>query len=155
MNKLTPFWDQYRRSEIGKDAPEKPYESFAFGISSKQANELCALVLEKAKRATSSLLLEYQNAGENLPTVGDRAIILNGQKQPRCIIETSDVLIQRFDEVTEDFAALEGEGDKSLAYWRAEHLKFFNAYLADYDMEMQSDMQVVCETFFVVYQVDD
>ena len=42
-----------------------------------------------------------------------------GAAQPRCVIETTEVTYRRFDDVDAAFAYEEGEGDRSLAYWRA------------------------------------
>ena len=41
-----------------------PRESFAFGLDAETADELAALVLAGRKRATTSLLAEYEAEGE-------------------------------------------------------------------------------------------
>ena len=56
-----------------------------------------------------------------------------------------------FDEVDEEHARLEGEGDLSLAFWREVHERFF-IDVATHDHGFQPDMPVVCERFRVVYQ---
>jgi len=57
-----------------------------------------------------------------------------------------------FDEITDTFAFKEGEGDKSLAYWRAVHKDFFSRCLKEAGLAFNEKMKVVCEEFEVVYQ---
>lgn len=41
----------------------------------------------------------------------------------------------------------EGEGDKTLEYWRREHYKFFIPLFESYDLEFTDDDIMVCEEF--------
>jgi uncharacterized protein YhfF len=50
-------------------------------------------------------------------------VIEDSHGRPACVIETVRVIDLRFDEMTEDLALLEGEGD--LAQWRAGHEAHF------------------------------
>jgi uncharacterized protein YhfF len=58
-----------------------------------------------------------------------------------------------FDEVDDEHAFLEGEGDRSLTHWREVHEQFF-ADVATHDRGFRSDMPVVLERFKVVYQAE-
>jgi len=49
-------------------------------------------------------------------------------------------------------AEIEGEGDKSLKYWRRAHISFFSRELEEYNMKFTEDMPVVFEEFEVVYK---
>lgn len=70
------------------------------------------------------------------------------------MIRTVSVTVCPFNEVTDRQAYLEGEGDRSLAYWRAAHQECFIRELReDYRMEFKSDMLIVCEEFEVTYRV--
>jgi uncharacterized protein YhfF len=60
-----------------------------------------------------------------LPAVGDLSIILDGEGSPVCVIRTTGVEIRRFGDVDEAFAWDEGEGDRTLDWWRRAHLWFF------------------------------
>lgn len=57
-----------------------------------------------------------------------------------------------FSEVTAEHAYKEGEGDKSLDYWREVHEKFFAECLNEVGLKFTSDMKVVCEEFSVVFK---
>jgi uncharacterized protein YhfF len=83
--------------------------------------------------------------------VGDFHIILDGQDQPVCIIQTTDLLVKPFDEVDEAYAALEGEGDGSLEYWREAHWAFFAEECQKLNREPDTKMPVLCETFRLVF----
>lgn len=97
---------------------------WAFGDSAQMANALSTLVIEGHKTASCSTLASHCEL-ENKLTVGDYHIVLDGNDLPVCILRTTALKIIRFKDVSEKEAALEGEGDKSLAYWRREHQAFF------------------------------
>lgn len=71
--------------------------------------------------------------------------MLDGRGVPRCVIETSEVTYRRFDEVDADFAFDEGEGDRSLAYWRSAHRTYFGRL-----GRFSEDMMLMCERFRLV-----
>jgi uncharacterized protein YhfF len=68
-----------------------------------------------------------------------------------CVTETVGVEIVAFNAVTAEFAAVEGEGDGSLAFWRRVHEEFFARDCARLQRVPQADMPVVCERFEVVF----
>jgi uncharacterized protein YhfF len=69
-------------------------------------------------------------------------------------IETTAVDIVAFDAVSAEFAAIEGEGDASLDYWRRVHWDYFGRECARIGHEPCVAMPVVCERFIVVYRGD-
>ncbi len=102
--------------------PEKyqGLRSFAFGDGPALADELLALVMKGVKTATCSTEDE-----PNTSTPGERWIVLDGHGAPACVIETTEVTYRRYNEVDAAFAYEEGEGDRSLAYWRQAHRDLF------------------------------
>ena len=74
------------------------------------------------------------------------------KRQGVCVIQTHKVTVVPFSEVTAEHAYKEGEGDKSLDYWREVHEKFFAECLNEVGLKFTSDMKVVCEEFAVVYK---
>ena len=127
------------------------YEAWSFGDESRPAlaDELAHLVLDGPKRATTGLLAEYEQDGDPLPKVGDYDVILDGGGAPVCIIRSTHVEVRRFGDVDDEFAWVEGEGDRSLAYWRRAHL----AYYAGAGWEVDDDTEVVLVTFDKVWPV--
>jgi uncharacterized protein YhfF len=101
--------------------------------------------------ATCSALWELEAEGEPVPRPGEVSIVLDGTGEPLCIIETTEVEVRRFDEVDEAFARDEGEGDRSLAYWREAHRGFFSRTLPGIGRRFSEDMPLVCERFRVIY----
>lgn len=71
---------------------------------------------------------------------------------PLCITETVEVTFRRYDEVDAAFAYDEGEGDRSLEYWRGAHRRFFSWTLPAIGKEFTPEMPLVCERFRVVYR---
>jgi uncharacterized protein YhfF len=92
-----------------------------------------------------------EHDGEPVPQPGDLSIILNGRGEPICIIETTQVEVKPLNAVDAGFAYDEGEGDRSLAYWRAVHWRFFSRTLTAIGRLPDWDMPVVCERFRLVW----
>jgi uncharacterized protein YhfF len=126
-----------------------PPPAWAFGASAEEADELLGLVLAGDKTATAGALWDYEAEGEALPEVGSLSILLDGRGHPRALINVTDVAVVPFDQVGEEHARLEGEGDRSLAHWRAVHERFFSEVSS---RGFEPDMPVVLERFAVVYQ---
>jgi uncharacterized protein YhfF len=145
-----PFWNAFARAQGGVDEA-RFYEAFAFGDSPALADELAALVLQGTKRATAGALWAYEVEAKLLPRPGELSIVTSGAGVPLCVIETLAVEVLPFDQVDADFAATEGEGDGSLAFWRQAHTAFFSRECAQAGRVFQPDMPVVCERFRLVY----
>ena len=126
--------------------------SFYFCDNEKDANECGQLVLQREKRATATSLWWYDINNEPLPKTGDNYIVTDWQGKALCVIEVDKVEIIAFNEVTSDFAAIEGEGDKSLEYWRKVHWDYYHRELAGSEFKPQQDMLIVCEYFSVIFE---
>ena len=125
------------------------YEAWAFGV---EADLLAHLVAIGEKTATASAYPLYELENEPLPKKGAYSVILDSNDNAVCIIQTQKVTIVPFNEVTTEHAYKEGEGDKSLDYWREVHEKFFAECLNEAGLKFTSDMKVVCEEFSVVFK---
>ncbi|MDR9830489.1 ASCH domain-containing protein [Vibrio sp. FNV 38] len=114
--------------------------------------DLCAsLIKQGVKTATCSLAHWYQAEGESMPTVGHLQVVTDWQGQPHCIIEITHVELCRYCDVTDEFAALEGEGDKTLGWWREAHWAFFSQECDGLGIKPDQTMMLVLERFKVVY----
>ena len=146
---ITQMWNDYQK--INPGAP-KEYEAWAFGDSKETADELAELVLEGKKTATSSNYTLYELENEELPHVGLINIILDGDGNAVAIAETTSVEVVPFDEVTAEHAYLEGEGDRTLRYWRDVHEDFFKREFEKIEQNFDYKIPVVCERFELVYK---
>ena len=131
------------------DLDDCGYEAWAFGA---EADLLAHLVATGEKTATASAYPLYALEGESLPTEGAYSVILDSNDNAVCIIQTQKVTIVPFNQVTEEHAYKEGEGDKSLVFWRDAHEKFFAKCLNEVGEKFTPNMKVVCEEFMVVYK---
>lgn len=150
--KIKTFWQSY--AESAGQTPEAtgpPPVAWGFGDSPTMADELGRLVVLGIKTATCSLLWEYEAGDEPLPHAGDLSIILDGAGRPLCILQTTQVEIKPYDDVDAQFAFDEGEGDRSLAFWRDAHWRFFSRTCREIGRSVSPDMLLVCERFKVVY----
>lgn len=125
------------------------YEAWAFG---DDADLLADLVLKGIKTATSSNYIFYELENEELPKVNEYSIILNSKDEAVCIIQTTNVYVTPFNEVSEEHAYKEGERNRTLQDWIDIHKDFFGNELKSIGKEFKDDMLVVCEEFQVVYK---
>lgn len=121
-------------------------DAWSFGDSPQMADQLGKLVLNGIKTATCSRYL-----GENILDEAGLSIILDGDGNPICIIETYEITIRRYRDIDEEFATAEGEGDLSLEYWRKAHWDFFSREAEQEDYEVSENMLLSCERFRLLY----
>ena len=119
--------------------------SFAFGDGPALADELLDLVIREVKTATCSTEDE-----PNTSKPGECWIVLDGSGKPACVIETLEVTYRRYNEVDAAFAHDEGEGDRSLGYWRSAHRNYFGRR-----GKFSEDMMLMCERFRLVEVFED
>lgn len=148
---VSSLWDAYCNSVGGIDA-SRFYEAFYFGDDQELADSLARLVLLGVKRATATSVWSLEVAGKRPPAVGDLSVVTDWARRPLCIIETVAVDVVPFSQVTAGFAAMEGEGDGSLAYWQDAHRQYFVRECARAGRRFTEDMPVVCEQFKVVHR---
>lgn len=146
------YWQEFQDTL----PPESPYRGRAYvaegwGDGPALADELGALIAQGVKTATCSSLWEWEAEGQPIPAVGLITVALDGAGRPLCIVETVEVTVRRYCDVDAAFAYAEGEGDRSLAYWRAAHWRFFSRTLAAIGRAPTEEMPLVCERFRVIY----
>ncbi len=138
------LWAEFT-AHSGLDAE---YDAWAFG---DDPDSLAALVLAGVKTATASAFPLYALEGEALPEAGEYSVILDSRGEAACVIRTTAVELVPYRDISPDHAWREGEGDRSLAHWRAVHRAFFTREMAEAGLTFHEDMPVVCERFEVVW----
>ncbi|GCD33182.1 ASCH domain-containing protein [Streptomyces chrestomyceticus JCM 4735] len=118
-------------------------------------DRLVAAVLSGAKTTTSGLLADYERANTPLPRAGARFQVPDSAGRPVAVIEVTEVRVLRLADVDLRHAVDEGEGNETVADWRADHESFWHspemrAALGDPEFRVDDDTQVVAERFRVV-----
>lgn len=124
------------------------YEAWAFG---DDPDALAELVRRGIKTATASAYPLYELEGEALPMTGEYSVVLDTGEEAVCIIRTTRVYVTPYRDVSAEQAYREGEGDRSLAYWRRVHEAFFRKEMEQAGLTFTEDMGVVCEEFELIY----
>lgn len=125
--KAQELWDLFAKENNIDDR----YEAWAFCNGGSVGDLLAGLVLAGVKTATASSYILYQTNHEPVPKAGDYSVILYDSGEAACIVRTTSITLTPFDEVPERHAYLEGEGDRSLGYWKEVHREFFTP---DYEL---------------------
>jgi uncharacterized protein YhfF len=126
--------------------------TFEFAFPGPLRNELVAAVLDGTKTTTTGLLQDYEIDGEPLPVVGTRAAVVDSAGRRVAVIEVTEVEVRRLGDVDFDHARDEGEGDDSVAAWRAGHEDFwhgtdYRGWLGNPEFTVNDDTQVVLQRF--------
>ncbi|SIR53917.1 ASCH domain-containing protein [Micromonospora avicenniae] len=134
-----------------------PRAQFAF--PGPLRDRLVAAILAGVKTSTTALLLGYEREGEPLPRAGQRSAVVDSAERPVAVIELTDVRVVRLADVELRHALDEGEGDESVAQWRAGHEEFWHspqvrAELGDPNFTVDDDTLVVTQRFRLVSLVD-
>lgn len=145
------MWQAYAKahSEVVHAAPDYTVERF--GDSDALADELLAYVLDGPKRATAALVDDFVAEGEPLPRVGSHWIACDGSGRPRVVIRSIELRIATFDDVDAAFAHDEGEDDRTLERWRANHRRYWERTCAARGATWSESDEIVLERFRVVW----
>ncbi|WP_203784400.1 ASCH domain-containing protein [Asanoa ferruginea] len=120
-----------------------------FGFPGPLRDKLVAAILSRAKTSTTALEALYID--EPLPVVGEVSAVVDSDDRRVAAIEITEVRVLRLADVDLQHAIDEGEGDRTVAQWRAGHEEFWNspevrAELGD-EFVIDDDTQVVAQRF--------
>lgn len=144
------FWLEFCGIDPEVD-PRAPFQVWYFGDGPDLADELCELVLDGTKTATAALVWEAEADPDTAPFPGGYSVVTDFAGAPRCIIRTTEIRVVEFDEVDANFAFDEGEGDRSLDYWRQVHWDYFAKRCVELGNVPDLKMPVICERFELLF----
>lgn len=144
------LWKNYIAQNPENKSLKTPI-SFYFCDNEFDANDCADLVVKGIKRATATSLWWYEKNNESLPKVGDQYIITDWSGNAKAVIKTTKVDQVPYNKITSEFAEIEGEGDKSLEYWKKVHKDYYTREMKPFNEEFDENMIIVCEQFKTVY----
>jgi uncharacterized protein YhfF len=126
-----------------------------FGFPGPLRDRLVAAILSGRKTTTSSLMQDYERSGEPLPRAGHRQAVVDSGGRRVAAIEVTAVRVVRLADVDLPHVLDEGEGDESVAQWRAGHERFWDSAEARAErggpgFAVNDDTLVVAERFRLV-----
>ena len=119
-----------------------------YGEPGPLRDQLVRALISGQKTATSSLHRHYLDAGEALPTLGQRELVVDSAGRPVCLLETSRVDVVRAQDVTDDFIRAEGEGFATWDEWWSAHRSFWSE--GDEGIPVTPEDLVVCQWLSLV-----
>jgi len=149
MTAAAELWHAYRDAVPGPDG-EHPSVEF-FGDSVELADDLLALVLEGGKRATATLVAEFEADRQPLPQIGGHWIACDGRGAPVVILRSTELRLGPVRSVDDAFAWDEGEGDRSRDGWLESHTRYWRRVAEVRSIRWSDDAEVVFERFTVVW----
>ena len=141
------MWEAFLK--VNPKAAGEEVEAWYYG--GDHADKLAELTARGIKTATSSAYPLYEAEGEPLPRAGAYSVVMRRDGTAVCVVYTTKVYVVPYREVSAEHAWREGEGDRSLAYWRMTHEAFFSEALAKASLKFSQDMGIVCEEFVRVF----
>lgn len=148
--KAAEFWTRFRGEFPGVDDCE-PYQVWYFGNTPQMALGLAGLVLSGIKTATASQAVVNEIKPDEAPMENGYSVVTDLHGEPMCVIQTTEIRSLPFDEVDAQFAFDEGEGDRSLEYWRDVHRTYFEREAAEIGIEFTDRSVVCCERFRLLF----
>lgn len=144
------LWEVFVAENAEYEDRELP-DSWYFCDNEKDAKVCAKLVQEGIKQATSTSLWWFEKYDETLPEVGDIYIVTDWYGIAKAIIKTVKVEQVAYKDITEEYARIEGEGDKSLKEWKEVHWAYYSREMAEYDESPSEEMIIVCEQFETIW----
>src|SRR5690606_23819413 len=150
IDEIKAYWCEFQGKHPAYQHVETP-QSYHFCDNEKDADECADLVRNRIKRATTHSFSWLQINNEKLPVKGDLAIVTDWNGNPVAVTKTTKVEIVQFKDITPEYAFIEGEGDKSLDYWKEVHWAYYTRELSEYKLKPTLDMELVCEYFETIW----
>ena len=118
-----------------------------FGNPGESRSNLISLILDGNKRATAGTLeWDYVAEGEPIEFVGEQLAVLDNENRQVATIQVTRVEVKRFEDVPDEFALAEAEGDLSGNDFRASHLDFWSKL----GLEIEAETEIVLVYFDLV-----
>jgi uncharacterized protein YhfF len=126
-----------------------------FGFPGPLRDQLVAAILNGSKTSTTGLVADYEHEGEALPEAGSRSVVIDSDGRAVAVIEVTEVRVVPLAQVDLAHVVDEGEGDVSVAGWRAGHERFWHspdmrAALADPGFTVNDATLAVLERFRLI-----
>lgn len=121
-----------------------------YGDSEALSDELLALIRRGKKRAGTGLIWSHEFEDDPIAQAGDIEIVVDHAGVPSIVTRIVSVDVLPYLQVSEEYAAIEGEGDGSLVYWREAHWDYFSRECARIGRVPDEEMMVVCTVFEVI-----
>lgn len=148
---LATPWNLYMAGMLGGwHPPTTELEVFFFGNEPQLASQLAHHVIKGTKHGTTGWVAGAEHEGSSIPRPGMVSIVTDGFGIPLCAIETTRVDRARFRDAGPEIAAAEGEGDLSLADWRAAHQRYYEAEGARIGVPFTDDAEMYYEYFRIL-----
>ncbi len=141
------MWQQYKK--INPEAED--YDAWMFCDGGRVGDRLARLVLNGKKTATAGSYIAYETEGEEIPQAGCYSVVLFLDGRAACVIRDTAVTVVPFNEVSAEHAFKEGEGSRSLRYWRRVHRRAFAPDYAAVGRAFDERGLCVLEEFSVVF----
>ncbi len=154
---LARYYDS-QVDDVGSDASAMDrLPRWGFASPGRLRDTLTALALAGTKTTTASLLAEFEADGDEVPSAGDLAVLVDSVDRPVALIETIGCRIARLADVDDQHAIDEGEGYANAREFREAHERFWGSYLGDLRQRLgdpgyslDDETLVVLERFRVV-----
>jgi uncharacterized protein YhfF len=148
---IEAFWQAYLATRGDLPPPPLDFDPiWQFG-NLEAAGRVGQLTKEGIKTASSSLLWHLEHIGEPVPRVGACGIVADGEHNPICILELTEVEIRPFNEVDAQFAFDYGEYGRTLEQWQVASWEYFGEVCTRIGREPSETMPMVCQRFRRVY----
>ena len=132
---------------LGVVLPAGPVRIDGYGDSEALSNQLISLIRSGKKRAGTGLVWALEAEQATMPHEGDIEVVLDHHNRPALVTQLQQVFVVPYNEVTAEYAAIEGEGDGSLEYWREAHWAFFSRECSRIGRIPSENMPVICSVF--------
>lgn len=146
--KVYDFWEKVKKE---KGIQDDFNDAWGFGDNPELKQEMIELILNGKKRTSTNLLIESKLAGYPDSRIGAYHIILDGEDNPTAVIRTVQLTLGKLEDVSDDHAYWEGEGDRTRETYLNEHIKYYKRIGEQLGFEFNLDLELEFERFKLIY----
>ena len=151
-SKIETFWQDYLSTLSEADRKNAPaYLVDDFADTPEAATKVGKLVRDGIKTTSSSLVWGLEHEGVPFPKVGEISVVVDGNGNPLCVIEMTEVEIRPFNTVDERFAFEYGEGERTLVSWLSDNWDFNARWCRAIGREPSETMPLAFMRFRLLY----
>lgn len=150
MKSADELWFEFIK-KTNRNPEERCSGDLTFESRGIKNDSQIAMILSGQKKAIFSALSSYLIDSEPLPLSGECYIVFDRAQNPLCIIETEEVEIVPFNQVTWEMAQKEGE-DNNLEEWKEKQRDYLETEAEIVGFNFTEDLKLVYQTFNVVYK---
>lgn len=144
------FWSNFIKEH--PELKKEKYISWHYGTNEKECTEWTEKVRKGHITGASYFVPAFPYESNPQPEVGEYSVVLDWNNKPACIINTVDIEMVPYKDITLEQVSLEGYN--SVEEWKRVHRAKYEDICEKLRIEFNEEMPILFERFKLLYDAD-